>query len=316
MIATKIRARARAVETFLLTEQLAPYGVAMSRILAGAAYLGILLTNFPVRQLLFGAASDWNGPLREHDRIAPWAGILAHLPGPVFTLVYLVVIALGIAFVLGWHTRVAGVLFLFGVIQILEMNPLVSDQGDNILRIGVLFLLLTECGSVWSLDARRGLPSKRSHARTLMHNAAVIALGIQVVTVYIAAAMFKIPGIGWREGTAIAYPLRSDAYQVWPFLNDLVTSSGVLVWAVTYAAVFLQLYFPVLLLNRSTRRVALGAIIGLHLGIAVLMGLPWFTLAMVAFDGIFVSTSTYLTARRLLDRLLGRWLGRLPWRVS
>ena len=132
----------------------------------------------------------------------------------------------------------------------------------------------------------------------------MIALGIQVLTIYIAAAMFKIPGVGWTQGTAIAYPLRSDSYQVWPFLNDLVTRSGVVVWLVTYGAIFLQLYFPVLLLNRATRRLALVAIVGLHLGIAVLMGLPWFTLAMVAFDGIFVSATTY----QLLERVVvPRW---------
>lgn len=310
--------RRRALEDLLLTQQLSPYGVALSRILAGTAYVGILLTNFPARELLFGAASDWARPYRENSEQASWVGLLENASGPVFTAFYLGLIAVGVAFVLGWHTRVAGVLLVLGCVQVLEMNPLVSDQGDNVLRIGICFLLLTECGAHWSLDARRArtrtprtLPPVVGTTRTLLHNAGVIALAAQLVVIYIAAAMFKIPGVGWKEGTAVAYPLRSDAYQVWPFLNDLATSSAVVVWLVTYGAIFLQLYFPALLLNRVTRRIALAAIIGLHVGIAVLMGLPWFTMAMVAFDGIFVSTGTFL----LLERYVLRGYARMATRV-
>lgn len=327
------RSRLQSFENLLLTQRLAIYGVALSRILAGTAYIGILLSNFSARHLLFGVGSGWAGPYRDHSEQSDWIGLFAHLPAPVFTLCYLGVIVLGILFVLGWHTRVVGVLFVVGCVQILELNPLVSDQGDNVLRIGICLILLTDCAAFWSLDAARAArianaenaenagpgregsrpavrgalgalsdlgahPMART-ARTILHNAAVITLGMQLVIIYISAAMFKIPGVGWREGTAIAYPLRSDAYQVWPLLNDLATKSGIVVWLVTYGALFLQLYFPALLLNRVTRRLALVAIVGLHLGIAILMGLPWFTLAMVAFDGIFISTATY--------QLVGRW---------
>lgn len=244
-------------------------------------------------------------------------GMLENVNNAVFTTFYLGVIALGVAFVLGWRARLTGALFLFGSVQILQMDPLVSDQGDNIIRIGLFLILLTECSAVWSLDARRH--ARRQVAaepgrwealwssppvvttRTLLHNGAVLILGAQLITIYVAAGMYKVAGNGWRMGSAIAYPLRGDEYRVWPALNDLVASCGLLVWAATYFAVFLQLYFPVLLLNKVTRRMALVAVLMLHLGIAVLMGLPWFTLGMVAFDGIFVSTTTYVALERVLS---------------
>lgn len=310
MIPAVVTTRLRAIEDRLLTEHLAPYGVAVSRILAGVAYLGILLSNFGARELLFGTGSEWVRTYSDNSEQSAWVGFVSDFSGPAFTAFYLAVILVGVAFVLGWHARLTGILFLVGSIQILEMNPLVSDQGDNILRIGLCFILLTECSAVWSLDARRTPRTSRfttwlkhpavATTRIVLHNGAVIALGVQLIVIYIAAAMYKIPGVGWHEGTAISYPLRSDLYIVWPFLNHLVVSSSIVVFLATYGAIYLQLYFPAMLLNKVTRRVALVAIIGLHLGIAVLMGLPWFTLAMVAFDGIFVSTATYQALEKRL----------------
>lgn len=314
----------RSFEDLLLTTRISLYGVAVSRILGALAYVGILITNFGHRQILFGPGAEWARSYRDEYPQAGVVGLLEGLGSTAFTVVYLLVIAFGVAFALGWHSRLTGPLLLLGAFQILEMDPLVSDQGDNILRIGIFLILLTDNAAVWSLDAARrrrtgiatgwlprrarellATPAART-GKVLLHNGAVIALAAQLVIIYISAGLFKAGGDGWKFGTAISYPLRLDEYRVWPFLNDLVVSSAVGVWLMTYAAVFLQLYFPALLLHRVTRRIALAALILLHLGIAVLMGLPWFTLAMVAFDGIFVSRSTY--------EALGRWVER-RWRA-
>jgi hypothetical protein len=329
---TAARERIRAFEDRLIGTRLAPYGVAVSRVLAVLAYVGILVTNFGHRQILFGAGSDWARSYRSSFPQASWLGLVENLSPAAFTLFYLAVIVVGLAFALGWHARLTGPLLLLGAVQIIEMNPVVHDQGDNILRIGLFLILLTDNAGVWSLDAARARAGRRSRivlparvqellaggpaktAKILLHNGAVIALAAQLVTIYIAAGLYKAGGNGWRFGSAISYPLRLDEYRVWPVLNDLAVSSAVGVWFMTYFAVLLQLYFPVLLLNRVTRRIALVAVLLLHLGIAVLMGLPWFTLAMVAFDGIFVSTTTYLAiehwvaprAAELVDRIRSR----------
>lgn len=319
--------RVRSFEDLLLTTRLSLYGVAVSRILGALAYVGILLTNFGHRQILFGPGAEWARSYRDEYPQAGLVGLLEDLPPLAFTAVYLLVIAVGIAFALGWHSRLTGPLLLLGAFQILEMDPLVSDQGDNILRIGIFLILLTDNAAVWSLDAHRhrragtltgwlpqqvlvllSTPAART-GKVLLHNGAVIALAAQLVIIYISAGLFKAGGDGWKFGTAISYPLRLDEYRVWPFLNDLVVSSAVGVWLMTYVAVFLQLYFPALLLHRVSRRIALAALILLHLGIAVLMGLPWFTLAMVAFDGIFVSRPTYEALGRGVER---RWRSVVP----
>src|SRR5699024_11416574 len=58
--------------------------------------------------------------------------------------------------------------------------------------------------------------------------------------------------------------------------------------------------FPMMLLRRPTRIIALFGIGSFHVGIAVLMGLPWFSLAMIAIDAIFIRAATWARLSRLL----------------
>ncbi|MEV5003249.1 HTTM domain-containing protein [Nocardioides sp. LML1-1-1.1] len=317
-------------EDRLTRQRLAPYGVAASRVLAATTMVGILVTNFSHRSILFGPASDWVAPYRDPAQptsasSAGWAGMTDALSPTAYTVFYLATVAVGVAFALGWHVRLTGPLLWLGMFQVVEANPLVGDQGDNILRVGLLWLLLTDNAGVWSLDARRerlhpgantwwlpasarGLREALRPAGVVVHNLAVVGLACQLVIVYVAAGMYKVNGGSWKYGTAIHYPLNLDEYRVFPLLNDLATSSWLGVFVGTYLAVYLQLFFPVLLLNRTTRRIALVLVVLLHAGIAVTMGLPWFSLAMVGFDGIFVSTATWSA----LDRQVRARLARPP----
>src|SRR5699024_9939452 len=124
---------------------------------------------------------------------------------------------------------------------------------------------------------------------TLVHNAALIALALQVFILYTASALFKVQGSLWQNGTALYYPLSLHEYAVFPSLNALLTSNPVLLTIATYFSVYVQLFFAIGLLHPVSRRIALIGIILLHIGIGVLMALPWFSLSMIAFDAIFVS---------------------------
>jgi hypothetical protein len=120
-----------------------------------------------------------------------------------------------------------------------------------------------------------------------------MALALQVFVLYLASALYKANGELWQLGTALHYPLALHEYGVFPWLNELLTGNGVILTAATYFAVFVQLFFAPALLHPLTRKVAVLAVVAMHVGIAVLMGLPWFSLSMIAFDGIFVSSVTY-----------------------
>ena len=62
----------------------------------------------------------------------------------------------------------------------------------------------------------------------------------------------------------------------------------------TYATVLAQIAFPFLLFHRVTRRAALVVLLGMHLSIAVLMGLPFFSGIMASADAVLVSGTTWV----------------------
>ncbi|NKF34061.1 HTTM domain-containing protein, partial [Pseudomonas sp. BGM005] len=81
-------------------------------------------------------------------------------------------------------------------------------------------------------------------------------------------------------------------FGTWPVLSDLVTAWGPMVVVASWGSIILQVAFPLMLLTRPTRLLGLLGILSFHIGIAVLMGLPWFSLTMIAIDSIFIRDRT------------------------
>ncbi len=71
---------------------------------------------------------------------------------------------------------------------------------------------------------------------------------------------------------------------------------------VTYVTVVVQVAFPFTLFNRRVKNVLLGFMILEHAVIAVVLGLPFFSLAMIAADAVFLPTSFLRRAGRLAAR--------------
>lgn len=305
-------------------------GLAFARILVAIAALGILISNFGQRHALWGSASNWIEPYRTTENFASIMGIFADKNPAIFTIKYLIVIALAVAVLIGWRTKFTTLLLVVGLTALVERNGLVGDQGDNIARIGLIFMIFMNTSAHWSLDERRrakhakrkktlidrwslGFPILPDWIRIPLHNAALMALALQIFILYTASAMYKIQGQYWQEGTALYLPLNLPDYAVFPELNRILLSNGVLVALATYFAVYIQLFFAVGLLHPISRRITLTGVILMHIGIAVLMGLPWFSLSMIAFDAIFISNKTYVSletwggdrVRKLLPPRLG-----------
>ncbi|MEV7395874.1 hypothetical protein [Aeromicrobium sp. NPDC092404] len=323
-------------EAWLLTDKRSIYGASLARILAGCSVMGILITNFRVRNLMFGQGSVWNKPLQDDAIYWPPRLIVSHMGNTTFLFYYLFVILLALLFVLGWHSRVVGVLMLIGHMSIIERIPVLGDQGDNILRVGLFLLLFMHINEHWSLDARRRarteaapndgvgsvLKNFYNNQRVLplwltngIHNVVLIALGWQLIMIYFSAGWFKAQGSLWYHGTAIYYPMQLQEYKPFPFLTDAMTHFGVMVGLGTYVAMVVQIGFGLALLHPVARRIAIFCAIMFHLSIAVFMALPWFSLSMIAFDAIFVSTATFVLFDRWIRAKL-RPVADLFWDVA
>ncbi|MFJ6379911.1 HTTM domain-containing protein [Kitasatospora sp. NPDC092039] len=169
--------------------------------------------------------------------------------------------------------------------------------------------LWTVAGLWWTLGRLRpdGEPRAVLDAlANMVHNCAMLVIAVEVVLIYATAGWYKVQGSRWQDGTALYYPLHLDYFTPWPGLSALVGSALLPVFLISYGTVVLQVAFPFTLLNRRVKNVLLAVMVLEHVGIAVVLGLPVFSLAMIAADTVFLPTGALLWAAARLSRIRRR----------
>ncbi|MFD7065664.1 HTTM domain-containing protein [Streptomyces sp. NPDC059913] len=379
---------ARAIQRVTSTP-FGPYQSAVIRIGFSATYLFFLLRELPNRHELYGPDAPWRWDMAQQLISSNQAfSVLMWSDSTVwFEIVYAVTLISAALLMVGWHTRAMSVLFMVGVLSVQNRSIFMGDGGDNVIHIMAIYLVLTRCARVWSLDARRAarqerkaaeardpdwpagategveaaadgprrparirgdvtgpvlwvvlgvvlmaaavtdglggtwwLPTllwilwigegawwfvnryaPRSQSRVLLdvianlaHNATLVVIMAEVCLIYSTAGWYKIQGSRWQDGTALYYPLQLDSFTPWPWLSDLLAANGVMVMLITYGTVAVQVAFPFTLFNRRVKNVLLVAMMCEHAGIALLLGLPFFSMAMIAADAVFLPTAFLL----------------------
>ncbi|WP_329119949.1 HTTM domain-containing protein [Streptomyces sp. NBC_01465] len=346
--------RAARVLQKITAAALGPYQSAVIRIGFSATWLFFLLREFPHRREMYGPDGPWDWGMAQElltgnhaFTVLMWSDSTAW-----FEVVYAVAVVSSLLLLLGWRTRAMSVLFMVGVLSLQNRSVFMGDGGDNVIHLMAIYLVLTRCAQVWSLDARRaarrapGAPDRvgpvlwavfgvvlisasvvgelgsqwwlwvlfwglwivqgvwwalcryePGEPRTLadvianlVHNATMVVIMAEVCLIYSSAGWYKIQGSRWQDGTALYYPLHLDYFSPWPGLSSLLATSGVIVMLLTYGTVIVQVAFPFTLFNRRVKNVLLVVMIMEHAGIALLLGLPFFSMAMIAADAVFLPT--------------------------
>ncbi len=307
------------------------YAAAVLRIGYGLLYLVFLLREFPHRDEIWGPGSPWTPALAAQlfDQTG-WSSILTLSDSQAyFELCYATALVTSALFVLGWRTRAVSVLFAVVVASFHARAIFMTDGGDNLLLLMAVYLSFTACGRRWSLDARRTrLPARPGKARppapspgtsdirlqlravrellsAVLHNCAMFVMAAQVCIVYGSAGLYKVQGGTWRSGTALHYVMNLDLFRPWPALSLAVDSHPLLVAAAGYLTVLLQVAFPFVLFGRL-KYIVLTMLLGMHVGIAALMGLPLFSGAMIVADAVFLPDRFYLFLGQLWRRTFRR----------
>ncbi|MEU2683807.1 HTTM domain-containing protein [Streptomyces hygroscopicus] len=361
---------------------LGPWQSAVVRIGFSFTWLLFLVREWPHRRELYGPDGPWNWDMaaRLIDGNRAFTALMWSDSVVWFEIVYTLAIVSSALLLLGWRTRTMSVLFMIGVLSLQNRSIFVGDGGDNLVHLMAMYLVLTRCGRVWSLDARRAareaererpprdttgvvlwavtgsallwaqlftdarlfltadgpLPGLgwatvlwglwivqagwwfvRRHApgepravldalANVAHNGALLVIMAEVCLLYASAGWYKIQGSRWQDGTALYYPLHLDYFSPWPALADALAGSGTLVMVLTYGTVIAQVAFPFTLLNRRVKNAMLVLLMLEHLGIAVLLGLPFFSLAAIAADAVFLPTNFLRWAGARLGRARDR----------
>ncbi|MEV0846116.1 HTTM domain-containing protein [Streptomyces sp. NPDC049954] len=183
-----------------------------------------------------------------------------------------------------------------------------------------LWGLWSALGVWWLLERRAARPVAGFHVRQLRaladvvgnaaHNAGLLVVMGEACLIYATAGWYKIQGSRWQDGTAVHYPLRLEYFSPWPALSEALAAHGTLITLVTYGTVLVQVAFPFALFNRRVKNVLLVGMMAEHVGIAVILGLPFFSLAMIAADAVFLPTGFLRRTGGVVGGVLGHLTAR------
>ncbi|WP_146259073.1 HTTM domain-containing protein [Streptomyces tateyamensis] len=317
--------------TLLNERAMSLHAAAVLRVGYGLLYLGFLLREFPYRDEIWGPSSPWTPALaRELLGQEQWFSFLTLSDSHAyFDACYALAVLTSTLFALGWHTRAVSVLFALVVTSFHGRSIFITDGGDNLIVLMAVYLVFTACGRRWSLDARRArirtaatgvgprpagsaaesyegqVALVRDRLSTLLHNCGMCVIAAQVCLLYGAAGLYKVQGSLWRDGTALHYVLHLDLFRPWPGLSELADDHALFISVIGYLTVLVQVAVPFTAFSRL-KYVVLGVLVGLHIGIAVLLGLPVFSGAMLIADAVFLPDRLLLSLGRI-GRAACRW---------
>ena len=250
----------------------------------GAVVVVWTLTLLPDLYRVFGkqgAAPEYAPLDYQWSVFEVWSGEKALLIGWVLLLLS------AIAMTVGWHSRFAAILVFVLITSFYRRAAYIFNAGDAIITIVALILALSCCGAALSLDQRRRTGSFWS-AQTLAPWP-IRLLQVQLSLIYLVSVQAKLSGgKSWADGSAVFYAWRTDGR--WALLPtpEWLSANAILVNALTWGTLVIELAIAVLVWNRRWRFWVLAAGVVMHVTMMLNMNVGFFSVAMFVLYLAFV----------------------------
>jgi hypothetical protein len=186
----------------------------------------------------------------------------AWLPKDDLTLqiCYGIFVAQVICLLLGLATRFNSICVFVWLVSFQVRNPLILDGEDTVFRLIAFFLVLMPAEAVWSLDARlreRFWPTTSALVSPVNSPRFVSAWGLrllqfQIALVFFSAAICKLQGEAWLDGTALYYVTRLQDFRKFP-TPGLLFETPTIVALLTWSVILVEFTVPLLIWFRETR---------------------------------------------------------------
>lgn len=194
-----------------------------------------------------------------------------------------------------WGSRITALVALFCHLGILQRNYSIVYGADIVTSFwifGLCFVDSTERFSIrsWRNSRKADLLPEPEWSRILTSMGARM-MQIQLCLIYGYTGFEKLKGNDWWDQTAIWKVLGNEQLMLadLSFLRNVPLVIGLATWG----TVLFEIYAPVLLWPRATRKWTIAAGWALHIGISLTMGLYIFSLTMMSAYLLFFD-STWL----------------------
>lgn len=290
----------------------APHTLATMRIACGAMLAYVHIVWASVFSDFMGANAWMSADVVRSLHRTDWAwSWLWYTENPVLLVLHqCVAIVASLLMMVGLLTRVAVPLAWWMTLMVCHRLTGALFGLDQVVVMLAMYLMLSHCGSVWSLDARwreRYVKSRRSRnfdwsnwlfppaAPSIANNVATRLVQLHLCVIYLFGGLSKMRGEMWFDGSALWYTAVNFEYQ-----SLDITWIGrwrVLVAGLTAVTIFWETFYIALVWPRLTRPIVLGLAVLVHGGIAVALGMVTFGTIMLVANLAFIEPRTLLRWR-------------------
>lgn len=202
-----------------------------------------------------------------------------------------------IIFGIGYRTRwAAAVAFVLNV-YLFWRNPYLQSGAELLSRLLLLWSLFLPLDRYWCVAPQAEMRESSYLAWPFL------AIRLQISSLYLFSALFKLAGSAWRDGYAVIWALSDNVFGSTPAGLFLVDQFPALLYGVNYLTIAFQIAFPFLVYcpwrNDWTRAIALACAATMHISFIFCLNIGGFP---------------YLSLISLVLLVPDRWLARLPGR--
>ncbi len=190
--------------------------------------------------------------------------------------------ASALALLLGYRTTLASVFTWLLTVSLHHGNLLILQGGDDLLRAFLFIGIFLPWGARYSLDSVA--QKKRANILSETYSLWACALVVQIIFLYLTAALFKHTPMWWPDGSALYYTLSID--QMATSVGKLLLPYPLLLTFLTFFVFFIQHAVPMLLISpwrtQAIRALLIAFLIGMHIAFSVSLAIglfSWITIA-------------------------------------
>ncbi|MCB9672951.1 MAG: HTTM domain-containing protein [Alphaproteobacteria bacterium] len=180
-----------------------------------------------------------------------------------------------LAFTVGFGTPLMNIVIVFLLAAYWHRSPWIQNGGDRLLRIFTFYMLFTDSGRAWSVDARlRGATDATAPVFSMR------LIQLQLIVMYTYTGIAKCSGFTWLDGSAIYYSLSDIGYSRFPALTDAILPLKpvrAVLALLTWITLVWEVFFAPLVIWRRTRMATLIVGVLVHVGIFGLLAVGIFS---------------------------------------
>lgn len=292
----------RSLDTFFFKEDYT-YNLALFRIL----FIGLVFT---YTFFEIGNVNDFYGP----EAIVSLDTLMKRFQGPQLNLfqflnesylttylIYGITLVSLFLSLIGLKTKFFLFLSFIGISSLQMRNIWILSSADVLVRSVFFILLFSPCDRVISIDAFLA----KKHGRPYVAKATQWTwrlIQIQVSVVYLWTCWHKLKGETWFDGSAVYYATRLDTMK--NVTIPVVMDSKIVLSLATWSTLIIEFGLGFFVWFKETRKWFILAGIALHIGIEILMAIPFFEWLMIVLLTSFFTPREYVSFIHVLHQNL------------